>query len=374
MLLNRTLRLFLDSIGKREEYEFYLEKFQAVETICFALVCPEPEALEQAADVLVFDLQFLLRLDLEPLLLLAGVEEAASRHALREYGGEVALRSMGDFLDEEEGAGPFRAELERFIDESVRAGKIPALCTEHSAAAAAARLLPEVSRRVHLVRMRGPLHDPKHQVVPFLYTTRPTAIRLEPEDTEALASARSLLAERPNAHVSITSPIHLLEEMFTVRGAGTVLRKGSVIRHMTDLAALDRNRLVALLEQSFGRPLVSADVLTAVRHFYVESEYRAAALLEEHPEGAYLSKFAVGTEARGEGVAQELWREMAQDHAALFWRAREDNPINQWYEKLADGRHRMGGWLFFWRGIAPGHLPTIIDYCAKRPPDFKEAS
>ena len=373
MLLNRTLRLFLDSIGKREEYEFYLQKFQAVETICFAIVCPEPETLEQAADVLVFDLQFLLRLDLEPLLLLAGVEEASSRHALREYGGEVALRSLHEFLDAEEGGAPSRAELEEFIDASTREGRIPALCTALPADEAAARLLPQVSRRIHLVRMRGPLHDEKHQVVPFLYTTRPATSTLEPEDAEALASAHRLLATRPNAHVSITSPIHLLEEMFTVRGAGTVLRKGSVIRHRTDLADLDRTRLIALLEQSFGRPLVNVDWLKAVRHFYVESEYRAAALLEEHPEGAYLSKFAVGTEARGEGVAQELWREMTQDHASLFWRAREENPINQWYEKLSDGRHRMGGWLFFWRGIAPEHLPAIIDYCARRPPDFKEA-
>ncbi len=374
MLLNRTLRLFLDSIGKREEYEFYLEKFQAAETLCFAIVCPEPEALEQAADVLVFDLQFLLRLELEPLLLLAGADPALPRRVLKDYSAEVLSRDLSDFLDDEGRIGDRRAELERFIDNAVIGGRIPALISSEPMVEAAAQLLPEVTRRVHLVRMRGPLHDAAHQVVPFLYTTRPTPIELEAEDAEALTSAQRLLAQRPSAHVSITSPIHLLEEMFTVRGAGTVLRKGSVIRHTTHLADLDRERLVVLLEQSFGRPLLNPEVLQAVRHFYVESEYRAAALLEEHAEGAYLSKFAVGTEARGEGVAQELWREMVQGHPSLFWRAREENPINQWYEKLADGRQRVEGWLVFWRGISPAHLPAIIDYCTGRPPDFKELS
>ena len=61
MLLSKTLRLFLDGIGQREEYEFYLDKFQSADTPCFALVCPDEESVQQAADVLLFDLQFLLR-------------------------------------------------------------------------------------------------------------------------------------------------------------------------------------------------------------------------------------------------------------------------------------------------------------------------
>lgn len=372
MLLNRTLRLFLDSIGRREEYEFYLEKFQAFETLCFAVVCPEAEAFEQSADVLVFDLQFLLRLELEPLLLLAGPESPAMRHALRDYHQEVDIRAMEDFVRPSEGVGPCRKALEKFIDDAVQAGRIPALATLQPVVPAAAALIPEVAKRIHLVRVRGPLHDERHQVVPFYYLMKPSPLQLEPEDADALDVGLRLLAQCGSAHVSITSPIHLLKEMFTVRGAGTVLRRGSVIRHLTRIEDVDRARLEALLVESFGRPLAHSQVFAAVRHYFIEEDYRAAALLEEHAAGAYLSKFAVGTEARGEGVAQELWREMAQGRPALYWRARDDNPINQWYERLADGRQHLPGWVVFWRGMKPDHLPDIIEYCRTRPPDFVE--
>ena len=70
MLLDKTIRLFLDSIGRREEYEFYLERFQAGNTPAFALIYPDADCVEQAADVLLFDLQFLIQLGLVPVVLL----------------------------------------------------------------------------------------------------------------------------------------------------------------------------------------------------------------------------------------------------------------------------------------------------------------
>ena len=70
IILNKTIRLFLDSIGRREEYEFYLGKFHSEHTACFALLCPDLGSIEEGAGVLAFDLQFLMRLELVPTLLL----------------------------------------------------------------------------------------------------------------------------------------------------------------------------------------------------------------------------------------------------------------------------------------------------------------
>ncbi len=91
---------------------------------------------------------------------------------------------------------------------------------------------------------------------------------------------------------------------------------------------------------------------------------------EEHPAGRYLSKFAVGFEARGEGLANELWSMVRRDHAALFWRSRPDNPFNGWYDRQAEGRWRGEAWHVFWRGLRVEDIPSVIRYCCERPADF----
>ena len=80
--LNKTIRLFLDGIGQRDEYEFYLEKFHADQSACFALLCPDLGSIETGVEILAFDLHFLLRLDLVPAILLCGDQAQAMKSAL----------------------------------------------------------------------------------------------------------------------------------------------------------------------------------------------------------------------------------------------------------------------------------------------------
>ena len=49
--LNKTIRLFLDSIGRRDEYEFYLNKFQSEHSACYALLCPDLDSIEAGAEL-----------------------------------------------------------------------------------------------------------------------------------------------------------------------------------------------------------------------------------------------------------------------------------------------------------------------------------
>lgn len=104
----------------------------------------------------------------------------------------------------------------------------------------------------------------------------------------------------------------------------------------------------------------------------MEEHYRGAVVLEPHPSGKYLSKFAVGTQARGEGVAQELWDAACAPQDRLFWRSRAANPINHWYGRHATGHHVEGDWNVFWRGVPPADLPAIIHTATSRPSDFQE--
>jgi hypothetical protein len=335
MLLNKTIRLFLDSIGRREEYEFYLNKFQSSHTACFALLVPDQESLDQGAEAFAFDLHFLLRLGLKPAVVLTGLDSEA----------KWAMLSENPLFEKAEFPSIGKSE-----------DKVPVFFQPLE------ELIPDIGKRVHFIRAAGGFD------VEYYYTQKENRIELSEEDRALADCAAALLTARPGTHISVTSPMNLLEEIFTVKGAGTLFRKGSKII-TPDFQALEKEKLMALLEESFKKT-PKPDAIEQVTTVYLDENYRGAVLLEEHAEGLYLSKFAVGPQARGEGLAQELWDEVCKNHSAFFWRSRVGNPVNQWYDRQADGYYTAGDWMIFWRGMPADSLPGLIAFCANRPPDF----
>jgi len=369
LLLSRTLRLFLDSIGRREEYEFYLRKFQSDHSACFALVVPDDASVQTSGDLMIFDLQFLLRLELSPLLVLAGPNADTNLALLQDHGELERLPLSSDGTAE---------EWRQALQQAQKASRIPVWCdTAESPVEAVDRMIPHLTRRVQVLRAEGMLRNPEtDERVFYHYLKRASALPLRSEDRPAVSMAERLLEKVPQLHVSISSPLYLLQEMFTVRGMGSIIRPGSEILHVQGLEGegVDTSRLLNLIETAFGKPLRDPAILDQACDIYLESRYRGAVVLEPHSAGKYLSKFTVGTEARGEGVAQELWEEACAPQESLFWRSKSGNPVNHWYERQADGSHREGGWTVFWRGIKPQELPELIEYCLARPPDFRESS
>jgi hypothetical protein len=338
MLLNKTIRLFLDSIGRREEYEFYLNKFQSAGTDCFALLVPDLESLEQGAEALAFDLNFLFKLGLKPAVVLCDDAEA-KWNLLKD--NPLFERTVFPKL------GRRKASVPVFVEENVQT--LESLLQK----------VPIIGKRVHFIRAAGGMS------VDYYYTQK-SVMALSSEDKILADTAAALLETRPGTHISVTAPMNLLEEIFTVKGAGTVFRRGSTI---LSSGKPDTDRLLALLQESFGKK-PKEGILAAVAQIYFEENYRGAALLEKHPEGLYLSKFAVGSEARGEGLAQELWDEVCKNNPSFFWRSRKGNPINQWYDRHADGRHNAGDWVVFWRGTDAAAITGLIAFCLARPVDF----
>lgn len=350
MLLNKTIRLFLDGIGRREEYEFYLNKFQSTGTECFALLVPDTASLEQAAEAFAFDLHFLLRLGLRPAVVLCGPEAHAQWTLLKEN----PLFEKAAFPNTGSSAG----NVPVFIQASEKGSTAGSVCFQ-----GLEKMIPTLGKRVHFIRAAGGFD------ADYYYTQKENDVVLNKDEQTLADAAAALLAARPGTHLSVTSPMSLLEEIFTVKGAGTVFRKGSSILS-PDFQTLEKSRLVSLLEESFGKT-PKPEALDSISRVYLEEQFRGAVLLEDHPQGLYLSKFAVGPEARGEGLAQELWDEVCKNHKAFFWRSRKGNPVNQWYDRHADGRHTAGDWIVFWRGVQPAAIPGLIAFCTSRPADFK---
>jgi acetylglutamate kinase len=198
---------------------------------------------------------------------------------------------------------------------------------------------------------------------------------LAPRRLFLLEQARRLLVDRTDHRmfVAITSPLQLLGELFTIKGAGTLIKRGATLVRKNGLSEVDPVRLEQLMLNSFGRELDPAFFERGIDRVYLEESYRGAALVRESSPGAYLCKLAVDREAQGEGLGRDLWHLVVSDYPALFWRARPENPILPFYVQECDGMARTEHWHVFWRGLPTTAIAEAIDKALEQPVDFKQS-
>ncbi|HHH30366.1 MAG TPA: hypothetical protein ENK57_18770, partial [Polyangiaceae bacterium] len=161
-----------------------------------------------------------------------------------------------------------------------------------------------------------------------------------------------LLEHMPaTSSVSVTSPDHVARELFTHRGAGTLVRRGERVLVHERFEDVDQDRLRELVETCFGRALTASYFAERRCHrVYVSENYRATAIVTEEAGMPYLDKFAVTQKAQGEGLGGSVWTRLRADHPRLFWRSRTENAVNGWYFQQSDGSFRSGPWTVFWYG------------------------
>jgi len=169
-----------------------------------------------------------------------------------------------------------------------------------------------------------------------------------------LEQISQLLTGLPDsASVSITSVDNLARELFTHRGAGTLIRVGEQIIERTELSPDFRHKAAALLEQSFTRKLHDDyfDKLDLECIISSESNGAMAIVLKGVDGVPYLDKFAVTPEAQGAGLGAAVWQALVHRCPALYWRSRTGNPITPWYFDQADASFTEDQWVAFSVGI-----------------------
>jgi acetylglutamate kinase len=204
----------------------------------------------------------------------------------------------------------------------------------------------------------GGILDPDGKVIPAVNCTEDLGPMLESGIISGgmarkLVEIRDLLNELDeHASISITSPAKIARELFTHRGSGTLVRRGRPINAQVGIDGLDSNRIIRLLEQSFGRELKPGylDSLEDAQ-VYIGGDYAAIAILKQHKHAWYLDKLGLSEQAQGIGLGASLWNRVKRDHASLYWRSRSTNDANKWYLSRADGMHRAGDWIVFWYGL-----------------------
>lgn len=196
-----------------------------------------------------------------------------------------------------------------------------------------------------------------------------SGMRLKLQEIKRLLDALPLTSS-----VAITSPGQLIKELFTHGGAGTLLRRGENILTVKDRRDIAPAKLEQLVERAFGRRLVNGwfeglDFAAA----HVTESYRAAAVVTRIAGAAYLDKFAVLDDARGEGLARGVWKRLVAETPEFIWRSRTENPVNEFYFDVADGSVRRGRWTIFWKGLDDfTRLTPLVDKVAALPPAFED--
>ncbi|TIA08179.1 N-acetylglutamate synthase [Aureobasidium pullulans] len=130
-------------------------------------------------------------------------------------------------------------------------------------------------------------------------------------------------------------------------------------------------RLVALIEDSFRRPLDAQHYLNRIKNrvagVIIAGEYEGGAILTwEEPRTAnpsdpsdptrlvpYLDKFAVLQRSQGSsGVADIVFQAMVRScfPNGVCWRSRSNNPVNKWYFERSRGTWHLQDtqWTMFW--------------------------
>ena len=197
---------------------------------------------------------------------------------------------------------------------------------------------------------------------------------LSPSTKNKLTEIQAMLQVLPrSSSVAVASPENLTRELFTHKGAGTLIRMGERVRCHADFKEIDLPRLRALLEDSFGRKL-HTDYFEKKPFFriYLADSYRATAILTLEGGIPYLDKFAVTTEAQGDGVGGSLWQGIVKENDKLFWRSRIENEVNPWYFARSDGCFKSDKWCVFWFGITDfAEIKRCVDMALAMPATLK---
>ncbi|MBM4373889.1 MAG: acetylglutamate kinase [Deltaproteobacteria bacterium] len=406
-----TLVKLLSNLGSKKEVEQYLKQYCSADTQRFALIKVGGSALDEALDTVGSSIAFLQQVGLTPI-----VVHGAAAHvdrALAESGiatprldeircvspeaFEVVRRVLqrenlalvdalaangcdarpivGEVFEVEPidvGRYGLRGRVSAVDDTSimaaVRAGKLPvvtclgatrggqllSISSDEAASALAQRFQPH---KIIFLTSTGGLMDEEQRVISAINLTEDyERLMAQPWVSggmrRKLAHIHQLLSRLPHATVSISAPDKLARELFTHRGAGTLVSRGERVETFDRFEDIEREKLQNLVESCFGRRLTPGYFEKKRCHrVYVTEDYRATAILTSEAGLVYLDKFAVTRKAQGEGLGGSVWDRMRRDNPKVFWRSQTVNPVNGWYFQQADGSYRTPKWTVFWYGM-----------------------
>ncbi len=403
----------LAQLGSSREAQQYLKEFSGTNQARFAVVKVGGGILRDHMEELTSALAFLHRLGLIPVVLHgagpqldqaladAGIEterrdglrvttddvmsvarplmykenlrlvEALEERGIRARGIQHGV-FLSRFLDQENlGLVGEVEEVElHSVESAVRSGAVPVLtCLGESPSGQVLNINADIATRELVWKLKphkviflsptGGLLDRQDRIITAVSLTNDYEALMQQPWVHSgmrlkLQQIYEMLQRLPDdTSVSITSAAHLTRELFTYRGAGTLVRKGESINVFKKPDAGTLDIVKKLVEHSFERTLRDNWFENLDNPLVLLSETgRAAAVMTTGVDGVpYLDKFVVTSAAQGEGLGAAIWQVVRARYPSLYWRSRNTNPVTPWYFLQADSSNRSGQWVVFTIGV-----------------------
>ncbi|KAJ2313461.1 hypothetical protein IWW52_004560 [Coemansia sp. RSA 2704] len=422
-----TIVKLLYNIGSKKEVEQYLRHFSSVESQKFAVIKVGGAVISDDLATLASALTFLNRVGLYPIVVHgAGPQlnkrlEAAKIEARYEDGIRItdgptlaiarevfasenrklveALERLGtrarpitggvfvaDYLNREkyDRVGKIVHVNREVVESSIRAGCLPILTSlaetpdgqilnvnADIAAGELARVL-EPLKIVYLNEKNGLYHGTTGKRIETIHLDEEYEDLLKEPWVRygtklKLKEIKELLDTLPrSSSVAIISAEHLHKELFTHSGAGTMIMRGHRLFSEQDLAAVDSDRLRALLMDY--DPSIASGETTAASYWqklaalkkeggqywiYGDEPYQVAAVVMRKPGQsiACLDKFVASKAAVLGNITDNAWKLITRDHPQMVWSVPRTDDNLSWHYERADGSWGVGDNIVFWYGV-----------------------
>lgn len=139
------------------------------------------------------------------------------------------------------------------------------------------------------------------------------------------------------------------------------------------LSSLNRQQeaqIVQTLEATFARKVIEHYFDTTFSAIFANDSFTAVALLKNLSGYHYLDKFAIHPDRQNQGIGRQLWSIITRHTPELVWRAKKENPFNQFYNRHCSGLHHIGLWTIYWKDIKPENIPQVIELVSQIPESF----
>ena len=364
----------LSAVGAIDEAHFYAELFSSQDAERFALIVLDPRCLKNPLlEALISNLRILSDLGLSPILLVGALDHDPTSI---KFQAQRLAKDLDQASVKTAKLNTASYQLIPDVRQKARKGMVTILeMTERRGKMNLMRLVTELkAKKVIFLQPSGGI---------TINNKRLSNINLDQLGTNDLLDSLSagqmrfvtlvqeLSKDKSNHAVYvIASPLNLLSELFTTKGSGTMIRRAAPIKMVKTLSRLKKTELRNSIEEAFNKPIKPAFLRSKIYKGFIEMDYRGGAIFTELAGLPYLSKFWVTKEARGEGIARDIWEAMSADIPAFFWRSRMGNPFNDWYMRACEGMQVSGDWRVFWKGLAAPEIPGAIIAAASAPDDF----
>ncbi len=148
------------------------------------------------------------------------------------------------------------------------------------------------------------------------------------------------------------------------------------IKTYTSYNEIDAGEFCSLVEDGFAceegtKRLVDdyPNIVNLKKIFLAENDgvYLGAIVIEDTGHGfSYMDKFVTRKEYQENGIGKKLFETVLKEENKMCWRAKSDNPVIDFYKKMAPDYIISDEWHCFWKELDSTEIPNAIGYCLSK--------